>query len=293
MVWIPIFAGQIDVRKCGEMGAGVQWWWWMARRTTVSPTVAVTPSNFAPRRLSPSSRAALLRSILEAAGRRFGEAPPVVVFDLDGTLLDNRPRVVRIFHELADAWNEAHPDASAILRTTRDEHIGYGVGENLARLGIDDASLQAAGLDFWKERFFYDAYMKYDVEVPGAAAFVRACYEAGAAIVYLTGRDLPNMALGTFGSLRDLGFPIGVVASTLVTKPVFEMPDTDFKRALAPTFSRVGHVIASFDNEPANVNLFHEFHPHAHGVFVDTQHAPDPPELDDRASVIDSFEIDG
>lgn len=253
----------------------------------------MTPSTFAPRRLSSSARSSLLRSVLEASGRRYGEAPPVVVFDLDGTLLDNRPRVVKIFHELADLWRDQHAEVSEKLRGARDEHIGYGLAENFTRLGITDTTLQAAGLDFWKERFFYDAYMKYDVEVPGAAAFVRACYEAGAAIVYLTGRDLPNMALGTFASLRDLGFPIGVVAATLVTKPNFDMPDTDFKRALAPTFSRVGHVVASFDNEPANVNLFLEHHPHAHGVFVDTQHAPEPPVLDDRATVIDSFVIDG
>jgi hypothetical protein len=126
--------------------------------------------------------------------------------------------------------------------------------------------------------------------LPGASAFVNACYTAGASIVYLTGRDLPNMSVGTFASLRDLGFPIGVVASTLVTKPTYDMPDTEFKRAVAPAFSRVGHVIASFDNEPANINLFLEYHPHAHAVFVDTQHAPSPPVLDERASVVDSFE---
>ncbi len=251
------------------------------------------PSQYANRRLSSVARSELLRSIVDASGRRYGEAPPVVVFDLDGTLLDNRPRVVRIFHELAMTWSTRHPDAAAKAATARDELIGYGVVENLVRLGIHDPALHAEGTEFWKQRFFFDAYMKYDVEVPGAAAFVRACYEAGAAIVYLTGRDLPNMALGTFASLRDLGFPIGVVAATLITKPTFEMPDTDFKRAVAPTFARVGHVIASFDNEPANINLFLEHHAHAKAVFVDTQHAPDPPTLDERAQVVDSFALDG
>ncbi len=252
----------------------------------------VKPSLYAQRRLSPSGRAELLRSIIEASTRRYGEAPPVVVFDLDGTLLDNRPRVVRIFHELACLWSSAHPDASAKVAAARPELIGYGVVDNLIRLGIDDAALHSEAAEFWKQRFFFDEYMKYDVEVPGAARFVRACYEAGAAIIYLTGRDLPNMALGTFGSLRDQSFPIGVVAATLITKPTFEMPDTDFKREVAPTFSRVGHVIASFDNEPANINLFLEHHPHAHAVFVDTQHAPEPPDLDDRSVVVDTFECD-
>lgn len=167
----------------------------------------------------------------------------------------------------------------------------YGVDENLLRHGISSEELRELGAQFWKERFFVDAYMKYDVPVVGACEFVQACYQAGASIVYLTGRDLPNMALGTFASLRDHGFPIGVVGTSLVTKPTFAMPDLDFKRAVVPEFSRVGRLVASFDNEPGNVNLFLEANPEAESVFVDTQHAPNPPDLDSRAIVIDGFSM--
>jgi hypothetical protein len=48
-------------------------------------------------------------------------------------------------------------------------------------------------------------------------------------------------------------------------------------------------VVASFDNEPANCNLFLEHHPEAKSVLLDTHHAPNPPVLDVRAAVIDSF----
>ena len=51
-------------------------------------------------------------------------------------------------------------------------------------------------------------------------------------------------------------------------------------------------MIAAFDNEPANVNLFLEAHPEAQGIFLDTQYAPDPPALDPRARVISSFSLD-
>jgi hypothetical protein len=109
--------------------------------------------------------------------------------------------------------------------------------------------------------------------------------------VYLTGRDLPGMALGTFKSLRDLGFPIGTMGAKLVTKPAFDIPDTEFKRGVAGDLGRFGEVIAVFDNEPANCNLLLEAYPACDSVFVDTQHAPEPPELDSRVLVIDSFEM--
>ncbi len=250
-------------------------------------------SAFHPRRLASSHRSDLLRSLIEMCRLVPGQPAPVLVFDLDGTLLDNRPRVARIFHELAEAWAEPHPDAARRLAAATAERIVYGLDENLHRLGIDDPRLHEEGFAFWKARFFTDAYMRYDTETPGALAFVRACYEAGATIVYLTGRDLPNMALGTFASLRDLGFPIGVVGTSLVTKPAFEIPDAEFKHEVAPSLARHGNVVATFDNEPANCNLFLKHHPAAHCVFLDTHHAPNPPPLDPRALVLDSFAREG
>lgn len=243
-------------------------------------------------RLSASDQTRVLRGILDRAKERTLRGPPVVVFDLDGTLMDNRPRVVAILHELADEWKTLHPEAAeACLRAT-PEQIGYGFIENLRRLGVTKDELHDVGLAFWKARFFADPHMKHDVEVPGARAFARACYAAGAVIVYFTGRDLPNMALGSFASLRDLGFPIGVVGTELVTKPAFEIPDTEFKRGAAPEFRRIGEVIAVFDNEPANCNLFLDAHPECTAVLLDTQVAPDPPPPDPRVQVVGSFELE-
>lgn len=247
---------------------------------------------FYPHRLAGPERATLLRNILERlrAQRAQGKVP-VVVFDLDGTLIDNRPRVVRILHELGEHWKGAHPAAAAKAMSASTDLIGYGVIDNMRRLGIDDPALHEEGLQFWKDRFFTDTYQDHDVEIPGAVAYVRACHDAGALIVYLTGRDLPGMALGTLKSLRDLGFPIGTIGTKLVTKPAFEIPDTEFKRGVAPQIGQFGEVLAVFDNEPANCNLFLDAYPECDSVFVDTQHAPNPPALHDRAKVIDHFDM--
>ena len=249
-------------------------------------------SIFHEKRLPSAERATLLRKILDraAASAKAGNCP-VIVFDLDGTLMDNRPRVVAILHELGEHWREAHPAAAERCRAATIDQIGYSTIDNFKRLGVETEWLHEEGLNFWKARFFTDDYQEHDVEIPGAVPFVKACHDLGALLVYLTGRDLPGMALGTFKSLRDLGFPIGTMGTKLVTKPAFEIPDTEFKQSVARDLSRFGEVIAIFDNEPANCNLLLEAHPKCDAVFVDTQHAPDPPDLDARVHVIDTFEM--
>jgi len=246
-------------------------------------------SLFTTRRLGAPQRAALLDDILARIAARRGK-PGVVVLDLDGTLMDNRPRVVAILRELAEEWRAKHPQAADRCASVTAAQIVYGFVENLKLAGVTEPELHESGLSFWKERFFRDPHVRHDIPVPGARDYAAACHDAGATIIYLTGRDLPNMALGSFASLRDLGFPIGRVGTELVTKPSFDMPDVDFKRAVAPELARIGNVIAVFDNEAANNNLFLEAHPHAVSVFLDTQHAPDPPPLDPRVQVIDTFE---
>jgi hypothetical protein len=249
-------------------------------------------TTFLHRRLAPAARTALLRRVLDGVRAERRRGPAVVVFDLDGTLMDNRPRVVAILHELAEHWWARHPDAAAACARAENDDIGYGFVENLRRLGVHGTALHEEGFAFWKQRFFADPHVRHDVEVAGARAFAQAVHDAGAVVVYLTGRDLPNMALGSFASLRDLGFPIGVIGTELVVKPRFEMLDDVFKRAVAPDLRRLGTVIASFDNEPLNVNIFLEAHPESIGVFLDTQYAPAPPALDPRADVIHTFEME-
>jgi len=246
--------------------------------------------HFSHRRLSDAERHDLLGAILNKAARRSALGAPVVVFDLDGTIMDNRPRVVAILHELAEVWQDKHPEASSALLGLDIEGVAYGVVETMKRAGVEGRALHEEGFAFWRQRFFADPHIRHDTEVLGARDFVNACYDAGAVVVYLTGRDLPKMALGSFASLRDLGFPIGVVGTELVTKPAFETPDHVFKKGVAPSLARLGEVVAVFDNEAANCNLLLEAYPECTAVFLDTQYAPDPPPLDPRVHVIHSFE---
>jgi hypothetical protein len=240
-------------------------------------------------RLGAANRRELFERVRERCARRKGGAPSVVVLDLDGTLFDNRPRTCAILHELAAEWDSPHPELAGRLRGAQPLELAYHVSDSLELLGVTKQDLVKEAFAFWRARFFADAHLHNDVEVPGAAAFARDCHDRGATLVYLTGRDLPMMGIGTFASLRDRGFPIGVAGTELVLKPTFEMPDSEFKRYEAPRVARVGTVIASFDNEPENCNLFAAQYPDADSVLVDTQHLDGAPPLDPRVSVIGDF----
>src|SRR6185369_858456 len=141
--------------------------------------------------------------------------------------------------------------------------------------------------------FFTDDYLKHDIAIPGGVELARACYEAGATLVYFTGRDLPFMSIGSFQSLRDLGFPIGMVGTELVCKPDAKIPDEAFKREEGPKIARIGRIVAAFDNEPGNCNAFLEMSPDADVVFVDTQNLPGAPALASRVHVVGDLTMKG
>ncbi len=239
--------------------------------------------------LSLSHQSKELQAVVDACKARSSNAErAVVVFDLDGTLLDNRPRTVAILQEAAEHWAAAHPEATAAIRGLDPQQLGYLVTDALRARGVDEA-LVGEALEVWKQRFFRDDTLVHDIPLSGAVEFARACYEAGGNLAYFTGRDLPNMALGSLASLRDRGFPVGVPGTELVLKPDFETPDLDFKRAVTPELERIGRVVATFDNEPGNCNVFHEFFPEATHFLLLTQHAPNPPELASNVRVIQDF----
>jgi hypothetical protein len=241
---------------------------------------------FTDRRISTADQHALMARIVERSRPVRGEPVPVVVFDLDGTIMDNRPRTVVILQELAVELRREGHSAAEILAAARVESLAYLLTDSLQKLGVEHPELVARAELHWRERFFSDDYLKHDVAVAGSIELARACYQAGATIVYFTGRDLPLMSLGSFQSLRDLGFPIGVIGTELVCKPDAKIPDEAFKREEGPRLSRIGKVVATFDNEPGNCNAFLDTCPGADVVFVDTQHLPGAPPLSPRVHVV-------
>jgi hypothetical protein len=211
----------------------------------------------------------LLADVLAAARTQPGG---VVVFDLDSTLLDNRPRQARIFREFGQQHGVSE------LQTAEPGHwLGWDLRVPMRNLGLSPeriAELYPALRRFWHERFFTSEYCREDVPIPGAAAFARSVATAGAHVVYLTGRH-EGMRAGTIEVFARYGFPLPQQPGdvTLLMKPMLLEDDDAFKAAAHARVRALGWVVAAFDNEPAHANDLARSFPGARVVHVATDHS--------------------
>jgi hypothetical protein len=157
--------------------------------------------------------------------------------------------------------------------------LPYLLKDTLSLCGFTDNTLTSEAFAFWKSHFFTDEFQRFDEPIPGAVHFVQELFGAGATLVYLSGRDAPNMLVGCAASLRRHRFPVGIPRTAIVLKHAFEDEDILFKRESLAFIDQLGDVLATFDNEPANCNLFAERWPRGSHWFVTTNHAPNPPPL--------------
>jgi hypothetical protein len=224
------------------------------------------------------SHVAVLDGILKTVAA--APSPKVVVFDLDSTVFDNRPRQAHILRE----FGLMH-DMPELFSLERTHFIDWDLVTPLIRLGIAAEKAQAVHPElkqFWRERFFTSPYCLYDVALPHAPQFVRALHKRGAHVVYLTGRH-EAMRDGSTESLKRFNFPAPPEASvTLMMKPTFDIPDTDYKKSAYAAIRKLGPVLAGFDNEPAHANALKEGFPEAAIVWLKTDRSPalDEPRAD-------------
>lgn len=234
----------------------------------------------------------VLSRVLQALATWQGDRAPVVVFDLDATLFDNRPRTLEILMEFREEIADDDPELAAALLGLEVDRINYLLTDTLKACGVYRGDVVKEITNYWHDRFFTDSYIACDVPMLGGVEYVRACYEAGAVLVYLTGRDIPGMLPGTVAKLRDDGFPIGIAGTELILKPDPNMHDEAFKRGALPTLDRVGELLAFFDNEPANCNLAKAMFPDSIVVLLETQKVPGAPAPADDIEVLADFRLD-
>ena len=224
---------------------------------------------------APVYKPELLDETLKACEKAVAEKQlPVVVFDLDSTLFDNAPRNRAIIEEFAETVKDKYPDFYKAVKAMKNENLAYSLDDTLKNIGINDDKILKELKKVWYDKFFTDKYVVLDKAYEGAVDYVAKLHKAGAKIVYLTGRDTPDMEKGTLQSLKDYKFPIGDTNSVLLTKPEKKIKDDEYKKTASAEILKMGKVIASFDNEPKNVNLFKGVFPGAIVVFVETNHSP-------------------
>jgi hypothetical protein len=215
----------------------------------------------------------------------------VLAFDLDSTLLDNRPRQAAIVRDFGTLHG------IAALEDFQPEHLvtGFDTREALGRAGLD-ADAVARWLPelrrHWVERFFTSEACLHDVPVRGAAAYARRAHATGVQLVYLTARP-ERMRPGTEEVLRRFGFPLPGPGVQLWMKPDDpSIADEAFKRSAHTRLATLGRLVAAFDNEPGHVNDFRETFPEAEVVLVATGHSGRVSTLAPRVLVVPNFHLE-
>jgi len=210
----------------------------------------------------------LLQQVLDQCRR----SRAVVVFDLDSTLLDNKPRQARI---MADYGREH--GVTALAGSLREHWTG---GWDF-RVAMRNAGLPAADIEvhaepyraLWRERFFSSEYCRLDEPTPGALEFAKAVREAGGRVLYVTGRH-EGMREGTVACFARVGLPLpDGDAVQLWMKPTQDEDDDHFKARVHAELPKAGEVVAVFDNEPTHVNDYRRSLPHALVIHLATDHS--------------------
>lgn len=197
-----------------------------------------------------------------------GGPQPLVVFGLDGTLCDNRHRTLQILDEFGEA--ERDPEFSEAFAELSLEQVHFLLSDTLRECGIVHAELVRDITSFWRERFYNDEYITFDQPMAGAQEYASRIHEAGGSIVYLAGRDVPAMLLGTVASLRNDGFPIATPNTSLVLKPDATMGDEAFARHVLPAIGTTGEVMGAFFATPPTCEIAKASFPSASVGLIDT-----------------------
>ena len=219
-----------------------------------------------------------------------GGPTPVVIFGVDGTLYDNRPRTLQILIEYAEEVRSSDIELSDALSSLSLERIHRLLSQTLRECDVVQGDVVHDITNFWRERFFSDDYATLDHAIPGAPPYVHALHAAGATIVYLSGRDIPGMMLGTMASLRDDGFPVCSAGIQVVLKEDATQGDESFKRKVFRTVRKQGDVIAVFDSAPGVCDTARGFFPEADVALVDTWRL-DPPDDEAEVELVNDFRM--
>lgn len=212
---------------------------------------------------------------------------PFILFDLDSTLFDNSPRVYKIIQDFIEEHRDIYPEHTEKMSYIRRQDIVWGIKENLKKINVHDEELVNKVIRYWYEKFFSNDYI-IDVPLSGSCQFVKDLESSGVKIVYLTGR-FESMREGTEKNLLEHGFPLYENGENLVLKPNPKISDEEFKHQSMESMRKFGDMLAGFENEPINSNIFQEHYPEADIFFLETNHSLNPPNLNEKIHTIKNF----
>ena len=236
-------------------------------------------------------------------------SPRTLVFDLDSTLYDVRPRIQHILDQLLEhpgVMKEGQEVLSALkrIKILPDD---WGLRTALIREGFESLFPHLKDLvrNHWVNHFFANHLLHLDSPYPGAREFLQKLKDQGHRIFYLTGRDEIRMKQGTIDSLINHGFPLSSDLRELKMKPRPGDSDSEFKvqffsilqnqdgspdervRSQIDKFSSPSErqkILDSsalnqlpstffFENEPVNLQAVRQQHPWVQLIFFKSTHS--------------------
>lgn len=224
------------------------------------------------------TRHSILQEILgQVRGLETAGQDVLVIFDLDSTLFDVTDRNRRILKEFAEhpEMKKIYPAETLVVAQAEFRGRDWGIRRPLERAGVQPSTPQFFKdvRDFWAERFFSNEYLHYDRPYDGAQSFVQALKNAGADVMYLTGRDEIRMGSGTREVLQKWDFPVEEHGCRVILKPHSGLDDAEFKKDIMVELDPKYSEIWLFENEPVNLHLISEHMPHVHLVYFDSVHS--------------------
>jgi phosphoglycolate phosphatase-like HAD superfamily hydrolase len=108
----------------------------------------------------------------------------VLVFDLDGTLLDARPRQVQAMFEACGTVGEPAPDADRFWQLKRS---GLNTKESLERLDLPGLLAEEIAC-WWQEHIEDPRLLRFDRMLPSAMDAIQSCRQRGLSPRILTAR---------------------------------------------------------------------------------------------------------
>ena len=213
----------------------------------------------------------------------------LLVFDLDSTVFDNRPRQARIVREFG-----AVKKLPGLLQC-QPWHFtsGWDLRGATTSCGLTTAQSDALYPElkaFWQERFFTSEYCRDDIEIVGAPRYLHALDYVKARVIYVTGRH-EAMREGTEACLERCRMPMPTAGGhvQLLMKPLLPDDDDAYKREAHGHLRALGTVLAAFDNEPMHINDYAASFPQAIAVHLATDHSGRDVKLDPRCVSIPHF----
>lgn len=222
---------------------------------------------------------------------------PVAIFDLDDTTIKTRGRGLRLATRLLNepGMAQKYPNVAAAIKGLHPDDMEFAMGDTLKKEKVPDQEAKGFLAEFtpyFLSLFFNNEFEYEDKPNAGAAAYLKRLTANGIKVVYLTGRDHADMYEGTLANLKANGFPVSGTGkddgkSLLIMKPSKNhpdgtpWPDLTFKTDTVKSadFQKLGEVVGSFENEPANENAIAKVFPNAISVLNDTIHDPSDKEI--------------